>query len=363
MSDTSLRDEKLHKYADLFKEFSKTEEHRLEVKDREGRVRYFYETLTKERLARMTELDFGEFVTRLWAAKAWTNKEYLVRKLIRDNDGLERIKKNLLDLLHGDDPFQKRYDRFLQDVSGFGTGYVTEILCHFNPSEFGIWNSKARDALGILGYEKLLPLSKYRISAKEYIGFNKVEKDLAHSLGDLGIEMPNLLMLDYFLWRVWNWREKASGTEGIGPPTDSLGFDHDEIRDFIGEIGDFLGFETETEKIVQHGAKVDVIWRAKIANLGVVMYVFEVHKSGSIDSLIMNLQKAKKNPSVQKLIAVSDIRQLEQIRKEIKGLPGDFVEALSFWDAMDVKITHDKLAEVVNSIDKLQLVKSEFEVG
>jgi len=82
-------------------------------------------------------------------------------------------------------------------------------------------------------------------------------------------------------------------------------FDHDEIRDFIRDIGISLGFEAETEKTIGHGARVDVIWRAKIANLGVVTYVFEVHKSGSIDSFVLNLQKAIRNPTVQKVIAVS----------------------------------------------------------
>lgn len=363
MAETNQRDKRLGKYAKLFKGFSKTEEYRLESKDREDRVRYFSEMLRKERLASMTELDFGEFVTKLWAAKTWTNKEYLVHKMIEDNEGLANIKKSLSDLLHGSDLFEKRYDRFLQNVAGFGPGYVTEILCHFKPSDYGIWNNRARDALGTLGYEDVLPLSKYRISGKEYVEFNETEREIADALHKYGIEIHDLLMLDYFLWRVWNWGDQAVGTEKVKLPKESQEFDHDEIRDFIRDIGSSLGFETETEKLVQHGAKVDVVWRAKIANLGVVMYVFEVHKSGSIDSLLMNLQKAKKNPSVQKLIAVSDIRQLEKIRKEMKGLPGDFAEALSFWDARDVKETHDKLAEVVNSINNLQLVKSEFEVG
>jgi len=363
MTNIGQREKNLRKYADMFVDFSKSEEYRSEVKDREGRVRYFSAALKKEKLESMTELDFGEFITKLWAARTWTNKEYLIQKMIADNDGLENIRKHLSDLLHGRDIFESRYARFMENVSGFGPGYVTEILCHFNPSEFGIWNNRAREALGALGYDDLLPLGKYRITAKEYVHFNKTEKELAKALGTYGIEISDLLMLDYFLWRVSQWRESTPGIEKMEPSKESHEFDHDEIRDFIKEIGVSLGFEAETEKLVQHGAKVDVVWRAKIANLGVVMYVFEVHKSGPIDSLVMNLQKAKKNPSVQKLIAVSDERQLDKIRKEVKGLPADFVEALSFWDAMDVKNTHQKLSEVVSSIDRLQLVKSEFEVG
>jgi len=362
MADPGRRDKNTKKYAGMFLEFMRSEDYRTEIKDRESRVRYFSGALKKEKIKSMTELDFGEFISKLWAAQTWTNKEYLVQKLIADNEGLECIKKQLTDLLHGPDSFEIRYARFMESISGFGPGYVTEILCHFKPSEFGIWNHRAREALKALGYDEVLPLGKYRITAKEYSEFNKTEKQLAGLLDNLGIKISDLLMLDYFLWRVWQWSKSQSGAEKTKQTGQKGEFDHDEIRDFIKEIGVSLGFEAETEKLVQHGAKVDVVWRAKIANLGVVMYVFEVQKGGSIDSLVMNLQKAKKNPSVQKLIAVSDGKQLDKIRKEVKGLPADFVEALSFWDAGEVNDVHQKLSEVVGSIDRLQLVKSEFEV-
>lgn len=104
-----------------------------------------------------------------------------------------------------------------------------------------------------------------------------------------------------------------------------------------------------------------MIWRAKIANLGVVTYVFEVHKRGSIDSLILNLQRALNNPTVQKIIAVSDNNQLEKIRDEIKTLPENFRKTLTFWEVSDAIRTHESLSEVIQNINKLELVKSQFE--
>ena len=99
---------------------------------------------------------------------------------------------------------------------------------------------------------------------------------------------------------------------------------------------------------------------AKIANLGAVTYVFEVHKSGSIDSLILNLQKSLNNPTVQKIIAVSDAKRIEKIRNEIKGLPENFRKTLTFWEVSDIIKTHERLSEVIKSINKLELVKSRF---
>jgi hypothetical protein len=101
--------------------------------------------------------------------------------------------------------------------------------------------------------------------------------------------------LDFFLYEV---AQSAKGTVEVGVrPERELRlqegeFDHDEIRDLLADIGGSLGFDTDTEVKVAHGARVDVVWRARIANLGLVTYVFEVHRSGSMDSLILNLQKA-----------------------------------------------------------------------
>jgi hypothetical protein len=103
------------------------------------------------------------------------------------------------------------------------------------------------------------------------------------------------------------------------------------------------------------------VWRAKIANLGVVTYVFEVHKKGSIDSLILNLQRALNNPTVQKLIAVSDEMQLEKIKEEVKSLPENFRKALTLWEVSHAIETHRKLSEVIQRINRLELVKSQFE--
>jgi len=61
------------------------------------------------------------------------------------------------------------------------------------------------------------------------------------------------------------------------------------------------------------------------------------------------------------IIAVSDVAQLEKIKQESSALPENFRKALGFWDAFEVKEIHEKLNDVVSSIEKLKLVRSEFE--
>jgi len=111
---------------------------------------------------------------------------------------------------------------------------------------------------------------------------------------------------------------------------------------------------------VGHGARVDNVWRARIGNLGLVTYVFEVHKTGSIDSLLLNLQKAKSSPTVQKVIAVSNEEQLEKVKRESEGLPEEFRRALGFWPVTEVQKVGQNLQSAMSVIDKLGLVQISF---
>lgn len=119
-----------------------------------------------------------------------------------------------------------------------------------------------------------------------------------------------------------------------------------------------LGFETEKEYKISQGAKVDAIWRAKIGNLGIVNYVFEVQRKGSRKSLLLNLLKAKSNPTVQKLIVISDDKQLIQIEKECEGLQSEFRRDLTFWEVKDVQKVVANLQSAVEIINNLNLMKN-----
>ena len=91
--------------------------------------------------------------------------------------------------------------------------------------------------------------------------------------------------------------------------------------------------------------------------MGRITYVFEVQTSGSIDSLLLNLMKAKNNPSVQGIVAVSDAKQLEKIKKEASSLKA-IRDELKFWDYNDVLKVFDLLSNAYESINSLGLVPS-----
>lgn len=356
MKKVSLEQERL--IGNYFRRFIKSLDFKKEMESREQRRKLVTNILEKSKLKNMTEIEFGEFISNLWASSMWGNKDYLVQKIIDDN-GIDKIRTQFGDLLYGPDSFENRFGRFIHEIKGLGPASLTEILCLFDPHKYSIWNDKARKTLRNLRFDSL-PLNKYQISGKEYKKINETVTLIAEKLQDLGLNNADLLAVDYFLYEIWYMEKEKIEIKGK-VIEEACKFDHDEVRDFIKEIGVQLGFETDTEKSIAHGAKVDVTWRARIANLGVVTYVFEVHKKGSIDSLILNLQRALNNPTVQKIIAVSDKTQLARIREEIKTLPENFRKTLTFWEVSDAIKTHEKLSEVIQSINKLELVRSQFE--
>ncbi len=320
--------------------------------ERKSRVQFFQEEI-KRRLPEFSVADFETVVSMLWASEMWGNKAYLAQKLINDN-GLETLRRQIEMLATTPDP-EEAYARCLAEVKGMGPASVTEILTYMHPNRCGIWNRQARDALRLLGITDKLNLNKYALSADEYRTFNRLLKAITRELQASGVPDADLLMVDYFLYFLAQSGDKrpANGDD------DERDFDHNEIRDVVAEIGNIMGFDTSTEERIAYGAVVDVVWRTKIANLGLVSYVFEVHRSGSIDSLILNLQKALRGPSVQKVIAVSDTKQLEKIKQECEGLQEEFRRRLRYWPVREVLATVQHLRSAMESINELGLIEDE----
>ena len=341
----------IRQHIQRFHDYMKQEQFQQDQAERKQRITFFKNEL-KNRLNEFSEADFETIISLLWASRMWGNKTYLAQKIVNDN-GLDKIKEELKKLVKSKYP-EQAYSRFLQEIKGMGPASVTEILTYLHPDHCGIWNRQARNALKILKITDHINPEKYALSTAEYKLFNELLRAIAAELQDLNIQDVDLLMVDFFLYEVAKSTqfpvEKVSGRG-------TTEFDHNEIKDLIAQIGSSLGFDTDTEVKVAHGAVVDVVWRARIANLGLVTYVFEVHRSGSIDSLILNLQKAFNAPSVQKVIAVSDEAQLDRIKRECDGLPEEFRRALRFWEVSKVLETGEHLQKVMESIDTLDLIE------
>lgn len=340
----------LKPFVQVFAQYIQSEDFLQDQKDRIEREQFFQKELPK-RIDHLTEAELDDLIVKLWASRMWGNKQYHVQKVLADN-GLEKLRIELKLLLDTSTPYITRYERFLKEIRGLGPASLTEMLCYIEPAECGIWNKKARQAIKILTLDTFVNPAQYRLAPSEYKTFNHVLRAIAAELPQVNAKTPDLLFVDYFLFQVTEPTPQADV-----PVVAIFTFDHDEMRDLIESIGSMLGFETDTEKQIGRGAKVDVIWRSHIGNLGLVTYVFEVHKSGSMDSLLLNLQKAKSSPSVQKVIAVSDQGQLDKIKLESEGLPEEFRRSLGFWQVEHVQAVGDHLESAMTIINALGLVQ------
>ena len=333
------------------------------ILERRERVTY-YQSWTANRLQSMTAVDLLEYLSKLWAMLIWGNKQYVVDKLI-DEHGLEVVRDEIAHLLRSESPIDVRWDTFRSRIKGMGPAMMSELLAHVRPDQYMLWNRRAYVGLEYLGVPGL-PKYNYQLTGKKYVELCDIAKALAAELHSAGVADADLLDVDYFIWEELQVEENLSrvgrkeSSEGMSrevekaDPT-TADFIHNEVKQKLADIGQWLGFTSRTEIKVADGSVVDTVWESTIGNMGRVIYVFEVQTKGSVDSLLMNLIKALNNVAVQGIVAVSDTAQIEKIRKHAAGV-AVLREKLRYWDYTDVLATHEALEGVNESINKLGLV-------
>lgn len=348
--EIKFNEARLKKAIENFVDYSKTPKYYEDAIQREEHEKKFQDLLSQP----FDELVLSELVRALWSMQIWGNKDYVIKTLIERN-GLDKLKVEFSKLIDKSRPVEDRYIEFVSSVQKMGTSSVTEILCNLQPEEAGIWNSVARKALAWLEVSDI-DTNEWRLDKEEYANFNLIAKALSERLQKKGLK-SDLMLVDYFLWETNS--SLVSETEIFSKPVTPTKSQsrHEELKSEILSIGGFLGFSVESEKKLSQGCVIDVIWNARIANLGRVSYVFEVQSSGSIDSLILNLQRALIDDTVQKLVIVSDESQLDKIRDEIQALPENFKKRCIFWSDVDVDKTFEHLQEVNKSISLLHLIE------
>ena len=335
-----------------------------DLEEREERSGY-YRSWTAQKILRMSEEDLYQYLAKLWAMLIWGNKKYKVDKIVADN-GLDTVRQALANLVWGSSRIGTRWDSFRKEIKGMGPATMSEILAHTHPDEFMVWNRRAfvgLDYLSVAG----LPRYDYQLNGKKFKELCDVGKEIGAEMQQEGLEYSDLLAVDYFIWAELQVEENLNrihkGTKA--EPAEALTakgvaeLAHNDVRDKLAEIGEWLGFTTRTEVKVADGSKVDTVWEATIGNMGRVIYVFEVQSRGSIDSLILNLLKALNNPAVQGVVAVSDHEQIGRIRRHA-GPVKPLNDKLRCWDYIEVLDIHEALQGVNEAINRLHLVPEGF---
>lgn len=300
------------------------------------------ELLSEDRLIDFEEGDVRELVHNLWAFINWTDKDYIVDKIT--DEGVSPVAERLQTALHETDDRAAAFD-VLIEIPRFGPATASEILMFTRPQECGIVNRRAREALGTLSYGDEIP---NRITSGE--DYEAYMTTLAEVLSRVKDQQPeaapvainDYVDLDYFLYHLSETEDDTGGDE------DPEEITHGEIQTMLEEVGQGLGFDVQTEYQLAAGARIDVRWKSRVANLGTISYFFEVHDSGSRDSAIMNLRKAETNADgVQRLAVVSEPKKLDKFRADIDAFSADFAESVSY-------LPTQKVVELTELVDELQ---------
>lgn len=323
-----------------------------ELKERIERETY-YQSFNKEKIKNMTQEEFYEYISKLWAMVIWGNKKYKIEQLIEDN-GFETLKTKLSDLLYGKDTLEERWDKFKSKIKGFGPAMMSEILCYVYPNEYMLWNKTA-----IIAYQNLditdVPIHNYQLTGKKYVELTKIALDIKKEIVSIYKEEVDLLFVDYFLWD--KLRDIATIVQLSENKTKESVVNnrsyHNEIVDYIKNIGSLLGYNTNLKGNIKESGKIaDAIWEFNVGNIGKIKYVFEVQDNGSIDSLIVSLMNASQDISVQAVVAVSDEKQITKIKQHCSSFEESFNGKLKFWNICEIEKAYDELSSSMEIINK-----------
>ncbi len=354
-----------HTAISSYRAFLRTEDGSEEMPNLKARLELFSKW-TAPRIRSATRDDLIEFLSPLWSLRMWGNRAVYIDQVIEDN-GLAKTREALAGLLWGKAPLAQRWNTFRSEIRRIGPAIMSELLAHLHPTECLPWNGVSLQVFRLLNVPKV-PTQSYQVDGANYTRLSKIGADIAAEMRAAGFRNATLMEVNYFLW----WLNE--NPEQLGQPTTSepeaaplekttakaAEFLHNDVRDKIADIGKWLGLRSQTEVKVANGAVVDAIWEATIGNMGRVIYVFEVQTRGSTDSLLMNLMKSLNNPAVQGVVAVSDGKQLERIKKEAAELK-ELRDKLKIWDYAEVLAVHKSMESVNSKINALGLVPQGFD--
>jgi hypothetical protein len=349
-----IQSDKLKKFIPAFHKFLVAEGVKWK-QEREEKDAFFAEYFSKDQIDKLDEGTLRELIHLLWAFNGWTNKDWLHEQMLKS--GLPTIRSAFKCLLYGTESLAERFDRVRKNVYMMGAASISEILAHHDHTKYPIWNSRSRTGLVVLGVDdRNLPKSA-QISGSQYDSFCTLVEEVRAEIAAAHPEFMDLFTLDFLLYFIST--ETAHASLPKSEKKSEVGFDHDETIQQILELGDGLGFEVQKEYAVGPGCRIDAIWRSRVANLGTIAYAFEVHNKGSRDSAILNLQRVRKDPAIQKVIVVSHNQELTAFQKEIASLDESFRNAVGYFDITDLCGALENLQQLKDILNTLGLLRVE----
>jgi hypothetical protein len=340
----------LGKLMPQFYDFLNTEAQQWQ-EERKEKDEFFAKYFGEKEIDSLEEGTLRELIHILWAFNGWTNKDWLLQEML--SSGLPTIKNAFKQLLYGTDPLARRFDLVKKRVRMMGAASVSEILAHHDHETYPIWSSRSRGGLIKLGVDPARLPKSSQISGGQYAAFCKLVEDARSQIAGKYPEFTDLFKLDFLLYFI-SLQPVEQGPVVPLPEKDT--FRHDEVIVQLLELGDGLGFEVQKELNVSAGCRIDAIWRSRVANLGTIAYAFEVHRKGSRDSAILNLQRVRRDPTIQKVVVVSSKDELDRFKAEIDSLEEGFRTSVGYFEVQHLERALDHLQSLKDILKTLGLL-------
>ncbi len=178
-----MNEEKLNRFIESFiqKQSTNPEKYKKDREERQGRM-IEYQAYTPDKIKSMNEEDFYEYLGKLWSMLIWGNKKYIVDKVIADN-GLDKLKKQLISLLFSDEKIENRWDTFLKSIKGLGPATISELLTYINPEEYVIFNKTTIACFKYIDIPNM-PIYNYQYTGKKYVEVCNLAKQIAKAMNE-----------------------------------------------------------------------------------------------------------------------------------------------------------------------------------
>lgn len=142
----------------------------------------------------MTEDEFVEYIGKLWSMLVWENKKYIADKIIEEN-GFDKIKDMLINLLYGTNSIETRWDEFYKNIKLVSSS-LSELLSYINPDEYVICNKITCACFRYLDLPKV-PQYNYQYTGENYKRLCDAAKEIKNKLQEENIDKVDLLVVDY----------------------------------------------------------------------------------------------------------------------------------------------------------------------
>ena len=193
-----------------FQAWMETDDAKEWMKDHEKHAKIIKDKLSREAIKNLGEKDLLEIYEILWSNNNFTNKTYVPKEIIKNN-GLEKIRTEITELVYGTKPLSERFDGCKKNLKGMGTSALTELLYCYDNNKYVLWNAETTKHLKKLGLEKIVQRKSARRKGEQYEILIEEYTKIVEKLKPFGAK--NFFDIDCFLY------EKFHDVNGVNQDT------------------------------------------------------------------------------------------------------------------------------------------------